>query len=330
MNRATQTTNLPRRLRRRFERTLDKLTRNNYGATKARYQRRTARGEGRAAGQLPLLIYTMGKVGSSSVLHSLKLLPDLGRPLYHLHSLSPESLRELEVELKPAFPDPQAMVSLHHVWRCQYVVDKLAAHPEERVQAITLVRDPLARNLSDFFQHIQVEPLPDAGGVRRWKLVAQFHDFEITVGEDDVSALIELYFEKEWHDFPPLWIDRELEGVLGIDVYATPFPREQGYAIYHSRAAAGRRADLLLIRLRDLNRCASQALPEFLGLDAFTLVNANVAEKKEYVDVYRAFKSAIAFPASFLDEMYSSKLVQHFYSSAEIQALRDQWSKTDG
>jgi hypothetical protein len=325
MNTATQPTSLPRRLRRRFERTLDKLTQNNYGAAKARYQRRTARGEGRFAGQPPLLIYTMGKVGSSSVLHSLKLLPDLGHPLYHLHSLAPEPLRELEAELKPAFPDPQALVSLHHVWRCQYVVSRLAAHTEQRVQAITLVRDPLARNLSDFFQHIHVEPLPDASGVRRWQLVSSFHDFKITVREDDVSALIELYFEKEWHDFPALWMDREIEGVLGIDVYATPFSREQGYAIYR-----GPRADLLLIRLRDLDRCASQALPEFLGLDAFTLVNANVAENKEYVDVYRAFKAAIAFPESFLDEMYSSKLVKQFYSSAEIQALRDQWNKTGG
>jgi len=321
MNRASPSTSLPKRLRRRVARTLDKLTQNNYDAAKARYQRRTARGEGRFAGQPPLLIYTMGKVGSSSVLHSLTLLPDLGRPLYHLHSLAPGPLRELETELKPAFPDPQALVSLHHVWRCQYVVDKLAARPDARVQAITLIRDPLARNLSDFFQQIHVEPLPNAAGVPRWKLVSSFHDFEITASEDDVGALIELYFEKQWHDFPALWVDRELEGVLGIDVYATPFPREQGYAIYQ-----GPQADLLLIRLRDLDRCAAQALPEFLGLDAFTLVNANVAEEKAYVDVYRAFKAQIAFPQSFLDRTYSSDFVQHFYSEDERQELMSRWA----
>jgi hypothetical protein len=262
----------------------------------------------------------MGKVGSSSVLHSLKLL-DLDRPLYHLHSLAPEPLRELEIELEPAFPDPQAMVSLHHVWRCQYVHQKLAGHPENRMQAISLIRDPVARNLSDFFQHIQVENLPAASGSRRWKLFSSFFDFEIVSDEEDVGELIELYFAKEWHDFPALWIDRELSGVLGIDVYATPFPRDQGYAIYHSP-----QADLLLIRLQDLNRCASRAIQEFLHLDTFSLANANVGEDKAYVDVYRAFKAQIVFPTSYLDRMYNTDFVRHFYSEAERQELRARWT----
>jgi hypothetical protein len=315
---------LPGRLRRRAEKALDRLVQNNYGATKARYQARCARGDRPYKDQPPLLIYTMGKVGSSSVLHSLKLR-ELGRPLYHLHSLAPDPLHKLERELEPAFPDPQAMVSLHHVWRCQYVLGKLAEHPGRRIEAISLIRDPLARNLSNFFQHIQVNELPAESGRQRWKLGSSFFDFEIVVDRENVDELIEIYFAKEWHDFPGIWVERELGGVLDIDVYANPFPREQGYAIYQSD-----RASLLLIRLQDLNRCAEQALCQFLGLDHFDLVNANVAENKQYVDVYRVFKSAIAFPEPFLDEIYSSKLVKHFYSRAEIQAFRDQWNKTSG
>jgi hypothetical protein len=311
---------LPSRLRRQAEKTLDKLVQNNFRATKARYQSRCARNDRRFKDRTPLLIYTMGKVGSSRVLHSLKML-DLDRPIYHLHSLAPEPLRELEIELEAAFPDPQALVSLHHVWRCQYVLSKLADHPEDKMQAISLIRDPLARNLSNFFQHIQVENLPATSGGQRWKLTSSFFDFQIVAGEEGLAALIELYFDKEWHDFPALWIDRELGGVLGIDVYATPFPRDQGYAIYHSP-----QANLLLIRLRDLNRCASQALQEFLGLDAFELVNANVGETKAYVDVYRAFKAQIAFPASYLDRIYNSGFARHFYGEAERQELRDRWT----
>jgi len=308
------------RLRRRAEQTLDKLVQNSFRATKARYQSRCARSDLRFKGKPPLLIYTMGKVGSSSVLHSLKLL-DLDRPLYHLHSLAPEPLRELEIELAPAFPDPQALVSLHHVWRCQYVHQKLSKQPENKMQAISLIRDPIARNLSDFFQHIHVENLPATSGRQSWKLTSSFFDFEIVASEEDVSELIELYFAKEWHDFPALWIDRELGGVLGINVYATPFPVDQGYAIYHSP-----QADLLLIRLRDLNRTVSQAIQEFLGLDAFTLVNANVGETKAYVDIYRAFKAQITFPIAYLDRMYNSSFARHFYSEAERRELRAGWA----
>ena len=83
MNQRPQTS-LLKRLRRQAEQTLDKLAQNNFGATKARSQSRCARGDRRFKGQPPLLIYTMGKVGSSSVLHSLKLL-DLGRPLYRVN-----------------------------------------------------------------------------------------------------------------------------------------------------------------------------------------------------------------------------------------------------
>jgi hypothetical protein len=189
------------------------------------------------------------------------------------------------------------------------------------MQAISLIRDPLARNLSNFFQHIDVTALPAALGGQRWRLVSSFFDFEIVAGEEDVGELIEIYFAKEWHEFPGIWIERELGGVLGIDVYATPFPREKGYAIYHSD-----RADLLLIRLRDLDRCASQAIPEFLDLDAFALVNANVGETKSYVDVYRAFKAQITFPRDYLDRMYDARFAKHFYSEAERQAFRDQWT----
>jgi hypothetical protein len=109
--------------------------------------------------------------------------------------------------------------------------------------------------------------------------------------------------------------------VLGIDVYATPFPRDKGYAIYHSE-----KADLLFIRLRDLNHCASQAIGEFLNLDSFELVNANLGEDKAYVDVYRAFKSQITFPESYLDRIYLSSFVKHFYSETERRELRARWT----
>jgi len=321
MPQTPQITSLPQRLRRQATQALDKLALRSFETAKTRYQRQCESSTRRYGDPSPLLIYTMGKVGSSSVLHSLRLL-ELDRPLYHLHSLDLESLHELEEELRPAFPDPQALVSLRHVWRCQYVRQKLSDHPEKKIHAITLIRDPIARNLSDFFQHIHVENLPPTSGGERWKLTSSFFDFETIAGEEDVSELIELYFAKEWHDFPALWIDRELNGVLGIDVYASPFSREQGYAIYQSE-----RAHLLLVRLHDLNRCAAQALREFLGLDPFTLVNANVAEDKEYVDVYRAFKAAITFPESYLESIYSSRLVTHFYSQAEVLAFRERWCK---
>jgi hypothetical protein len=274
----------------------------------------------RFRGRTPLLVYTMGKVGSSSVIHSLRLM-ELGRPLYHLHSLDPKPLQELEDSFELTFPD--SLNNLRHIWHSQFMAKRLAENPDARVQAISLIRDPIARNMSNFFQHIEVKPHPGTSQGQHWKLASIYFGFEITASEEDVSELIELYFDKEWHDFPAHWIEREVNGVLGINVYATPFPRQKGYAIYHSR-----RADLLMFRLRDLNHCAARAFQEFLGLDTFTLVNANVGEKKAYADVYRAFKAQIAFPEAFLDRTYNSKFVKYFYSEAEREELRKKWGQS--
>jgi hypothetical protein len=186
-----------------------------------------------------------------------------------------------------------------------------------------LVRDPVARNLSTFFQQVKVEPIaPDGGPPTEWKLTSSFFDFELVLRNNDTQALTDLFFERGRHDFPPLWIDREIKGVLGIDVYATDFPRNQGYAIYHSQ-----KADLLLVRLEDLNRCAAQAFQEFLDLAQFSVVSANVGELKGYASFYRALKSSIVFPTSYLDRMYSSDFAKHFYSEAERQAFEARWSK---
>jgi hypothetical protein len=301
---------------------LSQLMQANYHTAKLLYFHRMARRSRRFEGRRPLLIYTMGKVGSSSMLHSLKRQA-LDRPLYHLHSLASAPLRELERSLKPDFPD--SLVNLRHIWRGQFVASRLLSRPHARIQAISLIRDPVARNLSDFFQHIVAEPLPPSSdgvpGTPRWRLVSSYLDFEIVVSKDDTSALIDLYFQREWHDFPSIWIDRELEGVLDVHVYDAEFPTDVGYAIYHSD-----RADLLLIRLRDLNRCASEAIEAFLGLDSFRLVNANVGSGKGYVDVYNAFKSQIVFPESYLDCMYNTRFVRHFYSEMERRKMAARWA----
>ena len=316
-----QKASLPSRLRRRAEKTLDKLVQNNFHATKTRYQNRCARNDRRFGGQAPLLIYTMGKVGSSSIFFSLRQLR-LRRLVDHVHFLDLEHLNQLEASLRRDYPD--SLVNLRHIWRSQRHAQELARNPATRVQAISLIRDPLARNLSNFFQQIVVKPLSGVGNAK-WHVASPYYGFECTVQADesgalDVRELIELYFDRVEHDFHVHWLEHELGGMLGIDVYASPFPTDKGYAIYHSD-----RADVLLFRLQDLNRSVTQAMHEFLGFQGFSLTNANVGDQKAYADVYHAFKASIVFPESFLDRMYDSRFARHFYTQDERQALRAQW-----
>jgi hypothetical protein len=316
-----QARNLPDRLKCQTRQTLTRLSETSFGTAKAYYNHYRARNERRYKGRPPLLIYTMGKVGSSSLFYSLRQLK-LDRLVDHVHFLDLDHLNELEASLKDAYPE--SLVNLRHVWRSQRFAARLARNPETRIQAISLIRDPIARNLSNFFQQTVVEPLSGPGR-ERWHVASAYYGFECTVRADargalDVEELIGHFFGRVDHDFHDRWLQRELGDMLGIDVYATPFPTETGYAIYRNG-----RSEVLLFRLRDLDQCVTKAVQEFLGFQGFSLTNANVGDRKAYADLYQAFKAKIVFDEPFLDRMYNSAFARHFYTDPERRALRSKW-----
>jgi hypothetical protein len=123
------------------------------------------------------------------------------------------------------------------------------------------------------------------------------------------------------HNVPKVWFQRQLQPVFGIDVFATAFPKERGYAIYATKDVS-----LLVIKLEMLEECASQAMRDFLGIDEFLLRNSNIGEEKEYKDMYKSFLRSIALPDEYLNRMYNSEYAQHFYTDAELQHFRMRWS----
>jgi hypothetical protein len=183
----------------------------------------------------------------------------------------------------------------------------------ERWRVITLTRDPVARNVSSFFQIGQAQCL--LGLSRTGPLPP--------VADEVVERLGDLFLERfSGHDAPLTWFDDELKAVLGFDAYATPFPARQGYAIYESD-----RIDVLVLRVEDLRVRAEQALQEFLGVERFELVDANTAEEKNYSALYRRFVETVDLPDTYLRRMYDSKYARHFYTEGERAAFRSSWER---
>jgi hypothetical protein len=112
-----------------------------------------------------------------------------------------------------------------------------------------------------------------------------------------------------------------LQAVFGIDVFASEFPKERGYAVY-----AAENASLLVIKLEMLDGCAADAMRDFLGIHNFVLNNANIGEEKEYKDIYKAFLRSIVLPEDYLNRMYESAFARHFYTDAELAQFRARWS----
>jgi hypothetical protein len=209
--------------------------------------------------------------------------------------------------------------ALQHIWQYSYLRKCIEKGIKgKRWKVITLVRDPVARNLATFFENIEVVSVDSRNN---WALSSEEYDFQVNVRNNDLNELIKLFFQKCRHDTPLVYYDREFKSIFDIDVYASQFPTSKGYEIY-----TGKHADILLIRLEDLNQCLRSAIKEFLDINDIALKDKNIGEQKDYADLYKDFKSHISLPNSYLDKLYKSKFCTHFYEEEEISRFRSRWS----
>lgn len=259
-------------------------------------------------GKQPLLIYQMGKVGSTTLLDTLRpLLPQ--SQIYHVHVLSDVGIHQEDQNYyggKPTFFSKSHLPASKHLFESKFL-RKQMVRGMTGIKIITLSRDPVGREISAFFQ----ENLPDAGFRQRLSDPAR------------VTGVVENFWQGNAFGFALNWFDQELKTVFGFDVYAQPFPHRQGYGIYKHNGT-----EILVIKLEALNSCFHPALKAFLGIDVPTLKQSNVTKGKGYPDLHAAFLKALTFSPEFLDEVYNGKYTTHFYTETERQTFRARWEST--
>lgn len=178
---------------------------------------------------------------------------------------------------------------------------------ERGCDVITLSKDPLAMMLSGFFENAEV-------------MVGMTWE---EIGAQSVDRLLDLFWEdrgKKGFQYALRWFDRRFYPQLGINIYDYQTPREKGY----SHIEAGNiRVLILQAELKDALK--EKVIGSFVSRANFSLKRENDAQAKPYAKVYKEFLKRISFKESFLDEVYSSQLVQHFYTPAQIQHFRERW-----
>ena len=247
----------------------------------------------------PVLVYQMGKVASSSVYKSLKQVADID--LFHVHRLNPENIAKirekyfLQGNLLPK--DNQGI----------FLYDKLFKTPTRTVKIITLVREPIARNISAYFQNLQF-----------FQRIKDAHDIP------NIEQLIVDFIEKYDHNVPLEWFDVEMKSITDIDIYQHTFPQQQGHQVINAPLYN------LLIMRHDLDDSLKEkCIAKFLGIESISLLNFNEASSKEYADVYKQLISSIKLPTEYVEKMLASKYAQHFYSPKELNAISTKWTGND-
>ena len=256
----------------------------------------------------PILVFQMGKVGSTAVHASLeRSFPD--RSVLHFHTLAPASLAEQDRQAKHIFSTNVGInpyhIRAHHVNR---FLGRLA-ESSSPVDVVTLVREPIARDISAYFEWLEVRQ-PD--------LDRRIRSFGATAG----------ILDEVREDFIGLpdgmqgmnWFAREFEPVTGIDVFASSFDRDAGFDVIQRGAFRA-----LILRYENLSENFVEASSEFFGSQVQPLPTRNVSSGKYYGDVFREITRKPALPSIYIDSRLCSSTVSHFYLKSEIEAFRSKW-----
>ena len=218
-----------------------------------------------------VIVHATPRTGGVSIRTALKEFE-----VHHAHYLANEYYYQRKVKIKAR-------------------INKLG---RENVKAISTVRDPIARNLSEYWRrHFMDRPgYGQATPMRKYKGIQNrpgTHD-------EKFYAFIDHYRQ---HHF----VGSELIPFWGIDVFAKPF--NPPWQIYDGR--------LLLIRTEDLTAHGPEALFVFLGIELEEMPHVNTGPiRREPISLTEAYQTAM-----YQDGLFPQK----FYSEEEIECFKSKW-----
>jgi hypothetical protein len=256
-----------------------------------------------------ILIHQMGKVGSTTIWASLGNA-HVEQPILHTHILDPDcfTIKQRKINVFD-----YGQIYSHEIISAQIrqLLDQGEAF-SRKWKIITLMRDPIAKNMSTFFEASASKIMSD--------------DYvDKATQTSDLDGLIQKFVYEFGHKKYTSWFDLHLNKPFRIDIFASEFPKSKGYQILKF----SHNVEVLVLKLEKLNDCFQQAFAEFLGIEDLELVNYNLTSQKKDSNTYKEFTKKIKFSRDFLEAVYDSEVVRHFYSEAEVAGFIQKWSSND-
>lgn len=242
-------------------------------------------------GEETVLIYQMGKVGSTSLELALS-------DVNHFHTLYDNPPCYIHRERRSRFR--------HFLKMMGSALKRLLIRRRKRVKIVSLVREPYGRNVSMFFQDLPY-----------WMIKYQEIN-RYDSREEGLGFLFDTFNEVYDHRYFDSWFDRELKRLTGIDIFTHPFDRERGCQVICQG-----RYEVMLIKLEKMASLQSE-IEAFVGYP-FEMRQSNVGEQKWYACLYREFRERYTPANAYLEGLYDTRTVRHFYSDEEIEGFRQKY-----
>lgn len=237
----------------------------------------------------PVLVYQMGKVGSSTVHQTLQ---ERGIDSVHVHYIADAHWGQgakLYTKNNTTIP-----AHFHRGRLLRYWIN----WTERQVRVVSLVRDPIARRVSEAFElsHLQGVPARKPSKALR--------------------ALRDQLASEDALKYPYAWFDREFLPMFDVDVLGHSFNREEGFG-----RITRENVDILIMTLEKLNELVPTVLSEFIGK------SLEVKRNRVRTDqVYTQVKNNLTLSEETVRHLYDHPWMRHFYTDQDIEQFVERWS----
>ncbi|MFC0117850.1 putative capsular polysaccharide synthesis family protein [Pseudoalteromonas xiamenensis] len=239
-----------------------------------------------------IFIYQMGKVGSTSLEHSIP-------QAMHIHAFYSDN-HTCPIRMQGLAGNGLRYFFKRAIQEIEYFVMRWAFRKRTKTKIITLVREPLKRNISMFFHDL------DSYLFAYYTGFAQVNSAPKTTREQHVDVLKACFLETFPHTYPLHWFDNEFYCMTGIDIFAHPFDKQKGQGVVQSE-----NYEVLVLNMNKLSE-NTELLSEFTGVN-IDLCNSNVGDNKWYAELYSRFNADDPAFATLKQQFTDSKYFKHFY-----------------
>lgn len=227
-----------------------------------------------------VLIYQMGKVGSTSLEEAI---PNS----VHFHTLYGNSPCWVGEKQR------KGSVGGKFISFLKFAIRRKAIASRKKVKILTIVREPISRNISMFFQELAY-----------WMVhyINTYNPDMRYAGHEWIYEVYEAAFDHMYFDS---WFDKEIKRLTSIDVFEEPFDANKGYALIQRG-----KYEVLVVRAENIINTLG-VISEFAGCP-IAMGNVNDGEAKWYACLYKSFDKARVKNFRSSTEIKMSKFYRHF------------------